>query len=313
MLEGEREKLLKMEDVLRHRVIGQEEAIKVVSDAVRRSRAGLSDPNRPSGSFLFLGPTGVGKTELCKALAEFLFDSADAMVRIDMSEFMEKHAVSRLIGAPPGYVGYEEGGYLTEAVRRRPYSVILLDEVEKAHPDVFNILLQVLDDGRLTDGQGRTVDFRNTVIVMTSNLGSNLIQDMSDGGDSPESYTQMKAAVMGVVQAHFRPEFINRLDDIVVFHPLDKAQIREIARIQTRYLAKRLAERQIGLEIDDSALMLLGNVGFDPVYGARPLKRAIQTQLENPLAQKILSGEFGAGDTVRIAAEGGHLVFHKRG
>ncbi|MCL6712108.1 ATP-dependent chaperone ClpB [Pseudomonas sp. R2.Fl] len=313
MLEGEREKLLKMEDVLRHRVIGQEEAIKVVSDAVRRSRAGLSDPNRPSGSFLFLGPTGVGKTELCKALAEFLFDSADAMVRIDMSEFMEKHAVSRLIGAPPGYVGYEEGGYLTEAVRRRPYSVILLDEVEKAHPDVFNILLQVLDDGRLTDGQGRTVDFRNTVIVMTSNLGSNLIQDMSDGGDSPESYTQMKAAVMGVVQAHFRPEFINRLDDIVVFHPLDKAQIREIARIQTRYLAKRLAERQIGLEIDDSALMLLGNVGFDPVYGARPLKRAIQTQLENPLAQKILSGEFGAGDTVRIAAEGGYLVFHKRG
>lgn len=313
MLEGEREKLLKMEDVLRHRVIGQEEAIKVVSDAVRRSRAGLSDPNRPSGSFLFLGPTGVGKTELCKALAEFLFDSADAMVRIDMSEFMEKHAVSRLIGAPPGYVGYEEGGYLTEAVRRRPYSVILLDEVEKAHPDVFNILLQVLDDGRLTDGQGRTVDFRNTVIVMTSNLGSNLIQDMSDGGDSPESYTQMKAAVMGVVQAHFRPEFINRLDDIVVFHPLDKAQIREIARIQTRYLAKRLAERQIALEIDDSALMLLGNVGFDPVYGARPLKRAIQTQLENPLAQKILSGEFGAGDTVRIAAEGGHLVFHKRG
>ena len=312
MLEGEREKLLKMEDVLRHRVIGQEEAIKVVSDAVRRSRAGLSDPNRPSGSFLFLGPTGVGKTELCKALAEFLFDSADAMVRIDMSEFMEKHAVSRLIGAPPGYVGYEEGGYLTEAVRRRPYSVILLDEVEKAHLDVFNILLQVLDDGRLTDGQGRTVDFRNTVIVMTSNLGSNLIQDMSDSGDSPEAYTQMKAAVMGVVQAHFRPEFINRLDDIVVFHPLDKAQIREIARIQTRYLAKRLAERQISLEIEDSALMLLGNVGFDPVYGARPLKRAIQTQLENPLAQKILSGEFGPGDAVRVVAEGGHLAFHKR-
>ncbi len=311
MLEGEREKLLKMEDVLRHRVIGQEEAIKVVSDAVRRSRAGLSDPNRPSGSFLFLGPTGVGKTELCKALAEFLFDSADAMVRIDMSEFMEKHAVSRLIGAPPGYVGYEEGGYLTEAVRRRPYSVILLDEVEKAHPDVFNILLQVLDDGRLTDGQGRTVDFRNTVIVMTSNLGSSLIQELSD--ESPESYTQMKAAVMGVVQAHFRPEFINRLDDIVVFHTLDKAQIREIARIQTRYLARRLAERQISLDIEDSALMLLGNVGFDPVYGARPLKRAIQTQLENPLAQKILSGEFGPGDAVRIAAEGGHLVFHKRG
>ncbi len=310
MLEGEREKLLKMEDALRGRVIGQEEAIKVVSDAVRRSRAGLSDPNRPSGSFLFLGPTGVGKTELCKALAEFLFDSSDAMVRIDMSEFMEKHAVSRLIGAPPGYVGYEEGGYLTEAVRRRPYSVILLDEVEKAHPDVFNILLQVLDDGRLTDGQGRTVDFRNTVIVMTSNLGSSLIQEMA--GDTPESYTQMKAAVMGVVQAHFRPEFINRLDDIVVFHPLDKAQIREIARIQTRYLAKRLAERQIALELDDSALMLLGNVGFDPVYGARPLKRAIQAQLENPLAQKILSGEFGAGDTVRVHAEGGQLRFDRQ-
>ncbi|WP_454829358.1 ATP-dependent chaperone ClpB [Pseudoxanthomonas wuyuanensis] len=310
MLEGEREKLLKMEDALHGRVIGQEEAIKVVSDAVRRSRAGLSDPDRPSGSFLFLGPTGVGKTELCKALAEFLFDSNDAMVRIDMSEFMEKHSVARLIGAPPGYVGYEEGGYLTEAVRRRPYSVILLDEVEKAHPDVFNILLQVLDDGRLTDGQGRTVDFRNAVIVMTSNLGSNLIQELS--GDTPESYTQMKAAVMGVVQAHFRPEFINRLDDIVVFHPLDKAQIREIARIQTRYLARRLAERQIALEISDAALALLGNVGFDPVYGARPLKRAIQAQLENPLAQKILSGEFGVGDAVQVDAEGGHLQFRKR-
>lgn len=310
MLEGEREKLLKMENSLRGRVIGQEEAIKVVADAVRRSRAGLSDPERPSGSFLFLGPTGVGKTELCKALAEFLFDSSDAMVRIDMSEFMEKHAVSRLVGAPPGYVGYEEGGYLTEAVRRRPYSVILLDEVEKAHPDVFNILLQVLDDGRLTDGQGRTVDFRNTVIVMTSNLGSSLIQELS--GDTPESYTQMKAAVMGVVQAHFRPEFINRLDDIVVFHPLDKAQIREIARIQTRYLAKRLADRQIAFELSESALALLGNVGFDPVYGARPLKRAIQTQLENPLAQKILSGEFGAGDTVVVEAAGGQLSFVKR-
>ncbi|WP_411834160.1 ATP-dependent chaperone ClpB [Pseudoxanthomonas mexicana] len=309
MLEGEREKLLKMEDVLRGRVIGQHEAIKVVSDAVRRSRAGLSDPNRPSGSFLFLGPTGVGKTELCKALAEFLFDSSDAMVRIDMSEFMEKHSVARLIGAPPGYVGYEEGGYLTEAVRRRPYSVILLDEVEKAHPDVFNILLQVLDDGRLTDGQGRTVDFRNAVIVMTSNLGSSLIQELS--GDTPESYTQMKAAVMGVVQAHFRPEFINRLDDIVVFHPLDKAQIREIARIQTRYLARRLADRQITLELDDSALALLGNVGFDPVYGARPLKRAIQSQLENPLATKILAGEFGAGDAIHVGAEGGQLVFRR--
>ncbi|MCL1634533.1 ATP-dependent chaperone ClpB [Luteimonas sp. SX5] len=310
MLEGEREKLLKMEDALHARVVGQEEAIKVVSDAVRRSRAGLSDPNRPSGSFLFLGPTGVGKTELCKALAEFLFDSSDAMVRIDMSEFMEKHAVSRLVGAPPGYVGYEEGGYLTEAVRRRPYSVILLDEVEKAHPDVFNILLQVLDDGRLTDGQGRTVDFRNTVIVMTSNLGSQMIQELAVD-DSPESYTQMKAAVMGVVQAHFRPEFINRLDDIVVFHPLDKAQIKQIAKIQMRGLEKRLAERGIRLEIADKALELLGNVGFDPVYGARPLKRAIQQQLENPLAQKILAGEFGNGDTVRVDAESGHLIFAK--
>jgi ATP-dependent Clp protease ATP-binding subunit ClpB len=310
MLEGEREKLLQMEDQLHTRVVGQEEAIKVVSDAVRRSRAGLSDPNRPSGSFLFLGPTGVGKTELCKALAEFLFDSADAMVRIDMSEFMEKHSVSRLIGAPPGYVGYEEGGYLTEAVRRRPYSVILLDEVEKAHPDVFNILLQVLDDGRLTDGQGRTVDFRNAVIVMTSNLGSHQIQELA-GDDSAEAYIQMKAAVMGVVQAHFRPEFINRLDDIVVFHPLDKAQIKQIARIQLRSLEKRLAERGIRIELSDAAFDLLGNVGFDPVYGARPLKRAIQQQLENPLASKILAGEFGNGDVVKVAAEGGRLVFVK--
>lgn len=310
MLEGEREKLLKMEDALHGRVVGQDEAIKVVSDAIRRSRAGLSDPSKPTGSFLFLGPTGVGKTELCKALAEFLFDSQDAMIRIDMSEFMEKHAVSRLVGAPPGYVGYEEGGYLTEAVRRRPYSVILLDEVEKAHPDVFNILLQVLDDGRLTDGQGRTVDFRNTVIVMTSNLGSHQIQELA-GDDSAEAYTQMKAAVMGVVQAHFRPEFINRLDDIVVFHPLDKAQIKSIARIQLSGLEKRLHERGIRLELDDSALALLGNVGFDPVYGARPLKRAIQQQLENPLAQKILAGEFGSGDTVRVRAEGGTLAFDK--
>ena len=308
MLEGEREKLLQMEQQLHTRVVGQEEAIKVVSDAVRRSRAGLSDPDRPSGSFLFLGPTGVGKTELCKALAEFLFDSTDAMVRIDMSEFMEKHAVSRLVGAPPGYVGYEEGGYLTEAVRRRPYSVILLDEVEKAHPDVFNILLQVLDDGRLTDGQGRTVDFRNTVIVMTSNLGSQQIQELG-GDDSPEAYIQMKAAVMGVVQAHFRPEFINRLDDIVVFHPLDKAQIKAIARIQLRGLEKRLAERGIRIELSDKAYDLLGNVGFDPVYGARPLKRAIQQQLENPLAQQILSGKFGSGDVVKVDAEGGRLVF----
>ena len=308
MLEGEREKLLQMEAQIGARVVGQAEAIKVVSDAVRRSRAGLSDPNRPSGSFLFLGPTGVGKTELCKALAEFLFDSSDAMVRIDMSEFMEKHAVSRLVGAPPGYVGYEEGGYLTEAVRRRPYSVILLDEVEKAHPDVFNILLQVLDDGRLTDGQGRTVDFRNTVIVMTSNLGSHQIQELAGDG-SAEAYTQMKAAVMGVVQAHFRPEFINRLDDIVVFHPLDKPQIKAIARIQLRGLEKRLAERGIRIELSDKAFDLLGNVGFDPVYGARPLKRAIQQQLENPLAQAILSGRFGSGDVVQVDAEGGKLVF----
>nr|WP_295364982.1 ATP-dependent chaperone ClpB [Arenimonas sp.] len=309
MLEGEREKLLKMEDALHGRVVGQHEAVKAVSDAIRRSRAGLSDPNRPNGSFLFLGPTGVGKTELCKALAGFLFDTEDAMVRIDMSEFMEKHSVARLIGAPPGYVGYEEGGYLTEAVRRRPYSVLLLDEVEKAHPDVFNILLQVLDDGRLTDGQGRTVDFRNTVIVMTSNLGSQHIQELSGEGDA--AYLQMKAAVMGVVQAHFRPEFINRLDEIVVFHPLGREQIQSIARIQTAYLSKRLAERQIRLEIDDTALALLGSVGFDPVYGARPLKRAIQQQLENPLAQKILAGEFGQGDTVKVGASGGVLAFTK--
>ena len=308
MLEGEREKLLRMEDELGARVVGQEEAIRVVSDAVRRSRAGLSDPNRPIGSFLFLGPTGVGKTELCKSLAQFLFDSADAMVRIDMSEFMEKHSVARLIGAPPGYVGYEEGGYLTEAVRRRPYSLILLDEVEKAHPDVFNILLQVLDDGRLTDGQGRTVDFRNTVIVMTSNLGSHQIQELSGDG-SAEAYTQMKAAVMGVVQAHFRPEFINRLDYIVVFHPLDKAQIKSIARIQLRGLEKRLGERGLKLELSEQAFELLGNVGFDPVYGARPLKRAIQAQVENPLASRILAGEFGQGDTIRVDAQGGHLVF----
>ena len=310
MLEGEREKLLKMESQLHTRVVGQEEAIKVVSDAMRRSRAGLSDPDRPTGSFLFLGPTGVGKTELCKALAEFMFDSSDAMIRIDMSEFMEKHSVARLIGAPPGYVGYEEGGYLTEAVRRRPYSLILLDEVEKAHGDVFNILLQVLDDGRLTDGQGRTVDFRNTVIVMTSNLGSHQIQEL-DGDDSPEAYTQMKAAVMGVVQAHFRPEFINRLDDIVVFHPLDKAQIKQIAGIQLQGLEKRLTERGLRIELSDKALELLANVGFDPVYGARPLKRAIQQQLENPLAQQILSGAFASGDTIVVDAEGGHVVFRK--
>jgi len=309
MLEGEREKLLHMENSLHKRVVGQDEAVRAVSDAIRRARAGLSDPNRPYGSFLFLGPTGVGKTELCKALAEFLFDTQEAMVRIDMSEFMEKHSVARLIGAPPGYVGYEEGGYLTEAVRRRPYSVILLDEVEKAHPDVFNVLLQVLDDGRLTDGQGRTVDFRNTVIVMTSNLGSQLIQE--NAGDSEADYLQMKAAVLGVVQAHFRPEFINRLDELVVFRPLEKSQIRKIALIQLTHLEKRLAERQLKLEIDDKALDLLGNVGFDPVYGARPLKRAIQQQLENPLAKEILEGRFLSGDTVAVAAEGGHLVFRK--
>jgi ATP-dependent Clp protease ATP-binding subunit ClpB len=315
MLEGERDKLLRMEDELHKRVVGQDEAVHAVADAIRRSRAGLSDPNKPNGSFLFLGPTGVGKTELCKALAEFLFDSSDAMIRIDMSEFMEKHSVSRLIGAPPGYVGYEEGGYLTEAVRRRPYSVILLDEVEKAHHDVFNVLLQVLDDGRLTDGQGRTVDFRNTVIVMTSNLGSQLIQDVSDqssSGDGEEEYTKMKAAVMGVVQAHFRPEFINRLDEIVVFRALDKAQIRKIARIQTDYLAKRLAERQLKLTLSEQALDLLGNVGFDPVYGARPLKRAIQQQLENPLAKEILEGKFQPGDTVAVDASGGRLAFARK-
>ncbi|HET8940697.1 MAG TPA: AAA family ATPase, partial [Rudaea sp.] len=295
-------------------LIGQRRAVKSVSDAVRRSRAGISDPNRPTGSFLFLGPTGVGKTELCKALAEFLFDSTEALIRIDMSEFMEKHSVARLIGAPPGYVGYEEGGYLTEAVRRRPYSVILLDEVEKAHHDVFNVLLQVLDDGRLTDGQGRTVDFRNTVIVMTSNLGSQIIQDISDkdgGGDSEEKYTEMKAAVMGAVQAHFRPEFINRLDELVVFRPLDKAQIRQIASVQIHYLAKRLSERQLTLKLTDKALDLLGNIGFDPVYGARPLKRAIQQMLENPLAKEILGGAFQPGDHIDVDASGGHLVFAK--
>jgi len=312
MLEGEREKLLRMEGELHRKVIGQDEAVTSVSAAIRRSRAGLSDPNRPNGSFLFLGPTGVGKTELCKALAEFLFDSSDAMVRIDMSEFMEKHSVSRLIGAPPGYVGYEEGGYLTEAVRRRPYSVILLDEVEKAHPDVFNILLQVLDDGRLTDGQGRTVDFRNAVIVMTSNLGSQHIQEIAERqGLSPEAYTQMKAAVMGSVQSHFRPEFINRLDDIVVFHPLAAEHIRAIAEIQTRSLAKRLAERGIILQLSTAALDLLGSQGFDPVYGARPLKRAIQQLLENTLANKILGGEFVSGDTVSVDAEGAGLIFRK--
>jgi len=305
MLEGERDKLLRMEESLQTRVVGQSEAVKVVSDAIRRSRAGLSDPNRPNGSFLFLGPTGVGKTELTKSLANFLFDTDEAMVRIDMSEFMEKHSVARLIGAPPGYVGYEEGGYLTEAVRRKPYSVILLDEVEKAHPDVFNVLLQVLDDGRLTDGQGRTVDFRNTVIVMTSNLGSQRIQEMS----GEENYAAMKAAVMEIVGGHFRPEFINRIDDVVVFHPLGREEIRAIAGLQIDILRDRLLERDISLELTDAALDLIGEAGFDPVYGARPLKRAIQSQLENPLAQEILAGRFGPGSTVMVDAEGDQLVF----
>ncbi|MGD9583165.1 MAG: ATP-dependent chaperone ClpB [Lysobacterales bacterium] len=307
MLEGEREKLLRMEADLHRRVVGQDEAVAAVADAIRRSRAGLADPNRPNGSFLFLGPTGVGKTELCKALAGFLFDTEAAMVRIDMSEFMENHSVSRLIGAPPGYVGYEEGGYLTEAVRRRPYAVILLDEVEKAHADVFNVLLQVLEDGRLTDGQGRTVDFRNTVIVMTSNLGSQTIQELAARND----YGQMKAAVLEIVQGHFRPEFINRLDEIVVFHPLAREHIRAIARIQSEHLAQRLAERQIRIALSDAALDLLGEAGFDPVYGARPLKRAIQQQLENPLARQILEGRFAAGDSIQVEVDNGHLAFAK--
>jgi len=308
MLEGEREKLLRMEDALTRRVVGQDEAVRIVSNAIRRSRAGLSDPRRPNGSFLFLGPTGVGKTELCKALAEFLFDTEEAMVRIDMSEFMEKHSVARLIGAPPGYVGYEEGGYLTEAVRRRPYAVILLDEVEKAHPDVFNVLLQVLDDGRLTDGQGRTVDFSNTVIIMTSNLGSQVIQEYAGEGN----YTRMKSAVMEIVQKNFRPEFINRIDDIVVFHPLGAQQIRSIVEIQLSYLRKRLMERNMELTLDDSARDMLGEAGFDPVYGARPLKRAIQQQIENPLAQKILRAELIPGDRVLVTVVNGELAFRKQ-
>ena len=307
MLEGDREKLLRMESVLHERVVGQDEAVVAVANAVRRSRAGLSDPNRPNGSFLFLGPTGVGKTELCKSLAEYLFDSEQAMVRIDMSEFMEKHSVARLIGAPPGYVGYEEGGYLTEAVRRRPYSLLLLDEVEKAHPDVFNILLQVLEDGRLTDGQGRTVDFKNTVIVMTSNLGSDIIQEMA-GADN---YDAMKDAVMNVVGQHFRPEFINRVDETVVFHPLAQSQIRGIATIQLAGLRGRLAERELALELKDEVLDYLAESGFDPVYGARPLKRAIQQLIENPLAQSILSGEFAPGDVIEGALVAGSLTFTK--
>ncbi len=306
MMTGERDKLLKMEDKLHERVVGQDEAVRLVSDAIRRSRSGLSDPNRPYGSFLFLGPTGVGKTELCKALAGFMFDSEDHLIRIDMSEYMEKHSVARLIGAPPGYVGYEEGGGLTEAVRRKPYSVILLDEVEKAHPDVFNVLLQALDDGRMTDGQGRTVDFKNTVIVMTSNLGSQMIQQMQ--GDD---YQVVKLAVMGEVKTYFRPEFINRIDEVVVFHALDEKNIKSIARIQLQYLEKRLAAMEMKLDVSEAALAEIANAGFDPVYGARPLKRAIQAQLENPLAKHILEGQFAAKDTIKVDCKGGVMKFEK--
>ncbi|HEY2863141.1 MAG TPA: ATP-dependent chaperone ClpB [Casimicrobiaceae bacterium] len=307
MLQGEREKLLHMEDALHRRVVGQNEAVRLVSDAIRRSRSGLSDPNRPYGSFLFLGPTGVGKTELCKALAGFLFDSEQFLIRVDMSEFMEKHSVARLIGAPPGYVGYEEGGYLTEAVRRKPYSVILLDEIEKAHPDVFNVLLQVLDDGRMTDGQGRTVDFKNTVIVMTSNLGSQMIQQMS--GDD---YGVIKLAVMAEVKTHFRPEFVNRIDEIVVFHALSEKNIESIARIQLQSVESRLGKMDIKLDVTPAALAVVAQVGFDPVYGARPLKRAIQQEIENPLATQILRGDFAPGDTVHVAEKNGKLSFAKR-
>ncbi len=305
MLEQERDKLLNMEDELHQSVIGQHESVTSVSNAIRRSRAGLSDPNQPIGSFLFLGPTGVGKTELTKALAEFLFDSQDALIRVDMSEFMEKHSVARLVGAPPGYVGYEEGGYLTEAVRRKPYSVILLDEIEKAHTDVFNILLQVLDDGRLTDGQGRTVDFKNTVIIMTSNIGSDVIQEFA--GDS--QYQQMKAQVMNVLGQHFKPEFINRIDETVVFHPLVAHQIKEIAGIQLKSLAERLTEQDLSLEVSDEALDLIADVGFDPIYGARPLKRAIQQGVENPLAQKILANDFVKGSCIQVGVASGQLTF----
>ena len=304
MLEGDRSRLLRMELLLSERVVGQSEAVTVVSNAVRRSRAGLSDPKRPNGSFLFLGPTGVGKTELCKALAEFLFDSEQSLIRLDMSEFMEKHSVARLIGAPPGYVGYEEGGYLTEAVRRRPYSLLLLDEIEKAHSDVFNILLQVLDDGRLTDGQGRTVDFRNTVIVMTSNLGSDIIQEMAEG-----EHDEIKREVMGAVADHFRPEFINRIDESVVFQPLDADQIRSIAEIQLKALADRLVDRELTLDISEAVFEQLSRVGFDPVYGARPLKRAIQQLVENPLAQAILEDQFNPGDRVFAALDGSSVKF----
>ncbi len=307
MMQGERDKLLQMEDALHKRVVGQDEAVRLVSDAIRRSRSGLGDPNRPYGSFLFLGPTGVGKTELCKALAEFLFDSEQHLIRIDMSEFMEKHSVARLIGAPPGYVGYEEGGHLTEAVRRKPYSVILLDEVEKAHPDVFNVLLQVLDDGRMTDGQGRTVDFKNTVIVMTSNLGSQMIQQMA--GDD---YGLIKLAVMAEVKTTFRPEFVNRIDEIVVFHALSEKNIEAIAKIQLKALEARLAKLEIRLDVAPPALAEVAKTGFDPVYGARPLKRVIQQQIENPLAKEILAGNFAAGDTIKVTASGGEISFARK-
>ena len=307
MMQGERDKLLHMEDELHKRVIGQHEAIVAVSEAIRRSRAGLSDPNRPYGSFMFLGPTGVGKTELCKALAAFLFDTEDAMIRIDMSEFMEKHSVARLIGAPPGYVGYEEGGYLTEAVRRKPYSVILLDEIEKAHPDVFNVLLQVLDDGRMTDGQGRTVDFKNTVIVMTSNLGSQLIQSMNKSDQG-----LIKLAVMDEVRKHFRPEFINRVDEIVVFHALDEKNIGAIAKIQLDLVNRRLEKMDMSMEVSDKAIHKIAEAGFDPLFGARPLKRAIQNQIENPISKYILEGRYGPKDVIVIDEKDGELVFEKR-
>jgi len=306
MLASERDRLVHMEDALHRRVVGQEEAVRVVADAIIRSRAGLADPRRPGGSFLFLGPTGVGKTELCKALADFLFDSEEAMIRIDMSEFMEKHTVARLIGAPPGYVGYEEGGYLTEAVRRRPYSVILLDEVEKAHADVFNILLQVLDDGRLTDGHGRTVNFRNTIIVMTSHMGSDIIRQMA----GEEHYTQMKQAVMDIIGEYFRPEFVNRIDEVVVFHPLGRGQIKKIAQLQLDYLRQHLQKRGMRIELTSAALELLAETGFDPVYGARPLKRTIQQKVETPLAHEIVAGRFGTGDAILVDARNDAIVFH---
>jgi len=306
MMQGEREKLLKMEEYLHKRVVGQDEAVRLVSDAIRRSRAGLADPNRPYGSFLFLGPTGVGKTELTKALAEFLFDTEEALIRIDMSEYMEKHSVARMIGAPPGYIGYDEGGALTEAVRRKPYAVILFDEVEKAHPDVFNVLLQVLDDGRMTDGQGRTVDFKNTVIVMTSNLGSHEIQRMA--GQDPEL---IKDTVMGEVRKHFRPEFVNRIDEIVVFQALDSRQIKAIAKIQLQRLEQRLAAQDMKLDVSDGALAEIAKVGFDPLYGARPLKRAIQQEIENPVARLVLEGRFGPKDVIPVDVKGGKFVFDR--